>query len=159
MTGQTRVLLALLCVTVALTPSLVAQQSTSPDAAKTATIRRFLELTGAAQLSVRAMEAMVPAQRAANPQIPAAFWDAFMARAKRNVNQLVDSLVPIYAAHFTQPQLEQLLRFYESPDGRHLIEVQPLITQASIEVGQRWGATIGRQVAESLTAGGGKPPN
>ena len=159
MTFSHRTVIASLFTLTALTAPLTAQQGQSPEAAKIATTRRLLELTGAAQLSVRAMEVMVPAQRAANPQIPAAFWDAFMVRARRDVPQLVDSLAPIYAAHFTQAQLDELVRFYESPVGRHLTEVQPLITQESFEVGQRWGALIGRAVAESLAQGGRKPPN
>ena len=148
-----------LLLALALAAPLSAQKNAAPDAAKTAVIRRLLELTQSAQLSLRAMEVMVPAQRAANPQIPAAFWDAFLARARRDVHQLVDSLVPIYAAHFTQAELEELVRFYQSPMGRRLTQMQPLITQESIEVGQRWGAMIGREVADSLMAAGSKPPN
>jgi hypothetical protein len=150
-----------LLLALALAAPLGAQKNASPDAAKTATIRRLLELTQSAQLSLRAMEVMVPAQRAANPQIPAEFWDAFLARARRDVHQLVDSLVPIYANHFTQAELEELVRFYQSPIGRRLTELQPAITQESIEMGQRWGALIGRAVADSLMAAGAgrKPPD
>ncbi len=100
---------------------------------------------------------MVPAQRAANPQIPGAFWDAFLARARRDLPQLVDSLVPVYAAHLSQAELDQLVRFYESPLGKHLSEVQPQILQESMQVGQTWGGVIGRQVGESLSRSGVKP--
>ncbi len=82
-----------------------AQQTRAPvDPATAATIRRLLDLTGAANTAVRSMEAMMPAQRAANPQIPAAFWDAFLAHARREIPQLVDTLIPIYASHFTRPE-------------------------------------------------------
>ena len=138
-------------------PALAQRRPASVDPAKASTIRRLLELTGAARLAMSGMEAMVPAQRAANPQIPAAFWDAFLARARRELPQLVDSMVPIYASHFSQAELEQLVRFYESPLGKRLNEVQPLIVQESMETGQRWGATIGRAVGESLARGGVKP--
>src|SRR5689334_19455266 len=83
-----------------LTAPVLAQQRPGPvDPGKATTIRHLLDLTGAARLALSGMEAMVPAQRAANPQIPAAFWDAFLARARRGLPQLVDALVPIYAAH------------------------------------------------------------
>jgi hypothetical protein len=137
-----------------------AQQSRgSVDATTTATIRHLLDLTGASKVALRGMDATVPAQRAANPQIPAVFWDAFLARAHRDISQLVDSLVPIYAAHFTQPELDQLVRFYESPIGRHLAELQPVIAEESIKAGQRWGAAIGRGVGDSLARAGVKPQN
>src|SRR5439155_22378005 len=69
------------------TPVLAQQNPASVDPAKASVIRHLLELTGAARLAMRGMEAMVPAQRAVNPQIPSAFWDAFLARARRDVRQ------------------------------------------------------------------------
>src|SRR5689334_8979339 len=143
-----------------LTTPVVAQRGPGAvEPAKVTTIRRLLDLTGAARLALSGMESMVPAQRAANPQIPGAFWDAFIARARRTLPQLVDSLVPVYAAHFNQMELDQLVRFYESPLGKHLSEVQPLILQESMQAGQSWGAVIGREVGESLARSGVKPPN
>jgi hypothetical protein len=141
-----------------LTTPVLAQQRPGPvDPAKATAIRRLLDLTGAARLALSGMEAMVPAQRAANPQIPGAFWDAFLARARRGLPQLVDSLVPVYASHFSQADLDQLVRFYASPLGKHLSEVQPLILQESMQVGQNWGAVIGREVGESLGRSGVQP--
>ena len=127
------------------------------DSATAVTIRRLLELTGAAKLALQTMETMLPAQRAAMPQIPAAFWDAFLAHARRDILMLVDSLIPVYAAHFSRADLEALVQFYESPVGRRLSEVQPMITQESMQVGQRWGAALGREVGDSLARAGAKP--
>lgn len=155
-----RTLMMVSLAAVVLAAPLAAQERrASVDAATTATIRHLLDLTGASKVALRGMDATVPAQRAANPQIPAVFWDAFLARAHRDISQLVDSLVPIYASHFTRPQLDQLVQFYESPIGRHLAEVQPLITEESIQAGQRWGGAIGRGVGDSLAHAGVKLQN
>jgi hypothetical protein len=132
-------------------------QRPSVDPATATTIRRLLDLTGAAKLALQSMEQMMPSQRAANPQVPAAFWDAFLAHARRDVPHLVDSLVPVYAAHFTKSELDQLVRFYESPLGRRLSAVQPQITQESMQVGQRWGAIIGTAVGDSLARAAARP--
>lgn len=150
--------LAIACCGVLLgaTPS-SAQQRRAPDPATAATVRRLLTMTGAARLSVTSMESMIPAQRQANPQIPVAFWDAFLAHARRDTTKLIDLLVPIYAAHLTRPELEELVRFYGTPVGRRLAAVTPLITQESIQAGQTWGAEIGKQVADSLAQAGMKP--
>jgi len=57
---------------------------------------------------------MIGAQRNANPQIPPEFWDVFMAHARRDTTKLIDMLVPIYAAHLTRSELDELVRFYTS---------------------------------------------
>jgi uncharacterized protein len=135
----------------------VGAQRASVDPGTATTIRRLLDLTGAAKLALQSMEQMLPSQRAANPQVPAAFWDAFLAHARRDVPQLVDSLIPVYAAHFTKAELDQLVQFYESPLGRRLSAAQPRVTQESMQVGQRWGARIGGEVGDSVARAAAKP--
>jgi hypothetical protein len=135
-------------------PAPAGAQQQPVDPATAETVRRLLELTGAGRLAIQTMETMLSAQRQAMPQVPAVFWDVFMAHARRDIPQLVDSLVPVYAAHFTLAQLQELVRFYESPLGRRLAEMQPLIAQESMQVGQRWGALIGAQVGDSLGRAG-----
>jgi hypothetical protein len=139
-------------------PALAQQPSRTADSVKAATVRRLLQLTGSTEAAVRSMEAVIPAHRAASPQIPAAFWDAFIARVRHDLPQLVDSFVPIYASRFTQTELDQLVQFYESPLGKHLIEVQPEMFQEGFEIGRRWGALIARQVTDSLRAADKGPP-
>ncbi len=139
---------------------LSAQQSPPPvDSATATTIRQLLAITGTGKRMVQGIETMVPAQRASNPRIPAAFWNAFLAHARQDTTQLMELLIPIYASHLTKAELEGLVRFYQTPLGRRLAEALPLITQESMQAGQSWGAGIGRQVAESLAQNGVPFPN
>jgi hypothetical protein len=157
---MTRIGSVLLALSIFVAPPAPSQQNSTPvDSATASTIRHLLSLTGSAKLALRGMEAMVPAQKAANPRIPGAFWDAFLARARRDTAQLVELLVPIYAAHLTRSELEDLVRFYQTPLGQRLAQALPLISQESIQAGQGWGANIGRQVAESLAQSGVAFPN
>ena len=149
-----------LAISIFLVSPVVSQQNSTPvDSGTAATIRHLLSITKSAKLAIQGMEAMIPAQRAANPRIPAAFWDAFLARARQDTAHFVELLIPIYAAHLSRAELENLVRFYEDPLGRRLAEVLPLIYQESIQAGQGWGANIGRQVAESLAQSGVAFPN
>src|SRR5688572_27165321 len=72
---------------------------TTPE--KEAAIRRILAVTKTADLILTTIEAGLPAQGAANPGIPAVFWDRFAARARAESRTLIDSLVPIYDRLFT----------------------------------------------------------
>ena len=145
-----RLLLALACVVLVAGPAAAQQKVQAVSSAKMALIRRILVLTHAGDMTISAMEVAIPAQRAANPQIPAEFWTEFSARARRDIAQLLERLIPIYDANFSEAQLQQLVQFYESPLGRHLVSVQPAVTMQSIQAGQQWGAEIGAEVARDL---------
>ena len=135
-------------------PAAMSAQQTAVAPAKVALIRRVLELTKVADVAVSAMEAAIPSQRLANPQIPAEFWGEFMTCAGREIPRLLDLLVPIYDAQFTTAQLEQLIEFYQSPAGKRLVAVQPAIAVQSMQAGQEWGARVGSQVVADLARRG-----
>lgn len=90
--------------------------------------------------------------------IPTEFWDEFAVRARREMPRFIEQLVPIYAAHFSTAQLQQLVAFYESPLGRHLADAQPHVTVESMQAGQLFGAALGAEVAQDLARKGVRMP-
>ena len=155
-----RAVLAALCglVVIASTAHGQAQPSRPADAAAAASARKLLGASGATRLMLGNLESMIASQRQSSPQIPAAFWDAFLAHARRDTTQLIDMLVPIYASHLTQSELEELVRFYTSPIGQRLTAAQPTIFKESMAAGETWGEQIARMVGDSLQKAQGTPP-
>jgi hypothetical protein len=145
-------------VVIASTAHAQAQPSRPADAAAAASARKLLAASGATRLMLGNLEAMIASQRQNSPQIPAAFWDAFLAHARRDTTQLVDMLVPIYASHLTPSELEELVRFYTSPIGQRLTAAQPTIFKESMAAGETWGEQIARAVGDSLQKAQGNPP-
>jgi hypothetical protein len=121
---------------------------------KAAAIRRLLRVTGASELMVTSIETSMPAQKAANPQIPEVFWEEFAARLRADVDGFIELLVPLYDKYLTLDEIRQLIDFYESPLGRRLVEVQPTLAAESMLAGQQWGARLGMEVAADLAARG-----
>ena len=137
---------------VALPVSLLAQGpgSKAPDAERLKIARRFVQASGAEAIILKSIELTLPAQRAQRPTIPQEFWDRFVAKAQADVGVLVDSLAPVYAARFSKAELEQLLAFYESPVGRHVVAQQPSVAQESQQLGVRWGTRLGAAIAVEM---------
>lgn len=127
-------------------------KATESDSASLA--RQILQLTKAADLVVTGIVTAVPAQRLANPKIPGEFWDEFVVRATQEAPKLVEMMVPLYQASFTTSQLQELVAFYQSPLGRHLVAVQPTLAAGGMQAGQRWGAQIGAAVGQDLAKRG-----
>lgn len=147
--------LALAVVAIVALPAAAAAQSDAD--LRRAAAREVIHASGADSAAVHAIEIALPAQRAANPQVPAAFWDEFLLRARKKLPELIDSLAPIYAGHFTLAELQQLRAFYESPIGRRLVAEQGGLQEQSTRIGQRWGAILGADVAADLTRQGKLP--
>lgn len=131
-----------------------AQSPTAPEAEKVAIIRQILEVTHAAEQVTSAIETSVPAQRAANPRIPAVFWDRFLAQTRARRGEFVDSLIPLYSRSFDLADLKAMLELYQSPFGQRLLQIQPRVMQESMLLGQRWGARVGADIGQQLAAEG-----
>jgi hypothetical protein len=128
------------------------------DSTKVALIRQLLDETHAVDLAVTAMETSLPAQRAANPRIPAVFWDRLLALVQARRDTLANLFVEIYDRHFSSAELQQMLAFYLSPVGRKLLGEQPAIVRESIIAGQAWGAQLGEEVGRQLAKEGVQVP-
>jgi uncharacterized protein len=62
------------------------------------------------------------------------------------VDELIDMSARIYASHFTEPELRQLLAFYQSPVGRKAIVEEPKALDESMASGGQWGENLSDEV-------------
>ena len=153
------VLIALAAASLSTRAGAQASQTGTPrDAAKVAVIREILTMTRAADQAIFAMETSLPAQRAANPNIPAVFWDRFMAQARARKGELEEEIIGVYDRHFSTEELKQLVAFYRTPIGAKMLQVQPSVVQESMMAGQAWGQRIGMDVGQQLAKEGVKVP-
>ena len=120
------------------------------DANQLGLAKRLVQASGAEAIIMKSLELALPAQRAQNPTINPEFWNRFTAKARAEVRVLVDSLAPIYGRRFSKAELEQLVAFYESPVGRHVVADQGDIAQESQELGIRWGTRLGAAIAVEM---------
>ena len=139
-------------------PTRTHAQSSAPalpsDSAKVSVIRQLLSETHAVDVAVSAMETSLPAQRAANPRIPAVFWDRMTAAVHKRIGDLENILIVVYDRHFSIEELQQILAFYRSPVGQKLMSEQPALVRESMLAGQEWGGRLGAEVAQQLAAEG-----
>ena len=131
-------------------------QSPAADTEKARLIKQLLGKARVADQAIQAMEQQLPAQRAANPRVPALFWDRFIEQARARRAELEDGYATLYDRHFTTDEVRQLIAFYDTPVGRRFLEVQPTLLREGIAMGQEWGQRIGAEVGRTLAAEGVK---
>jgi len=68
------------------------------------------------------------------------------------VNELVDGAARIYASHFTEAELKQLLVFYQSPLGQKMITEEPKSLDESMANAGKWADNLSLEVIDSMRA-------
>ncbi len=62
------------------------------------------------------------------------------------VSELVDATARMYAQHFTEAELKQLLAFYQSPVGKKAIVEEPKVLDEAMAYAGSWGDNLSQEV-------------
>lgn len=68
------------------------------------------------------------------------------------VDELMDNAARIYASHFTEQELRQLLALYQSPLGEKIINEEPKALDESMAAAGSWGDGFSHDVIERMRA-------
>jgi uncharacterized protein len=68
------------------------------------------------------------------------------------LSELVDAAARIYAGHFTEQELKDLLAFYQSPLGKKAIAEEPKALDESMNYAGTWADNLSLQVIDSMRA-------
>jgi uncharacterized protein len=110
--------------------------------------RTFLELTHTDALGRHMVDQIVRQVRPDLPNVPATFWDDFVKNV--DARAILDDLAPVYEKHFTPDELAELVKFYQSPVGRKLVQVQPQLNRDTLKAGQAFGTRVTKDLMRQL---------
>ena len=139
-----KILILLLIATVSLT--LQAQSKTYPE-----TLKKYMEASGSLAAFKSAITTMMGSFKNMNSSVPEEVWKEFEAEfQKTSVDDLVNMLTPVYEKHITETEMNEIIRFYNSPVGKKLAEKTPPIMEESMAIGQTWGQAVAQKVMAKL---------
>lgn len=152
-------LLIAIALTLASLP-LNAQEAEIPPEKRTA-LRQLMFVTGATQIveqfSDIFIQQMTQTLQSSRPDLPVRAFTVLGEEVQQVIAEEIEGgsletlFMPIYDKYFTLEEVRGLLEFYESDIGRKSIEVLPMLTQESVQVGQAWGASIGPKIGQRVT--------
>jgi hypothetical protein len=135
----------------------VAQAQDKPTAAATATANELIKVTGATTLFNPLIAGVV--EQAKIPflqQNPALAGDLneiatkIRADLAPRFSELTDEVARLYATHFTEQELKDILTFYKSPVGQKLLAQQPQIIDSSMKFAQSWANKLSEEVVAKM---------
>ena len=85
------------------------------------------------------------------PNVPADALDAIQAEVEKTaLDDLITMMAPVYEKQLTKTDLEEIIKFYETPIGKKLAAAKPLIMQGSRQIGQQWGQQVVMKIQKML---------
>ena len=136
-------------------------QKLADEQAKERDIRRLLISMDSGKIGAQIMDQMFSTiRRSMRQQVPQEIWDDLIAEFKIEFSpeKLVELNLPIYAKHYTHDEIKQLIAFYESPLGKKMTSVTPLIVKEGYDVGVAHGRQVLQKIYQKLERKGYKPP-
>ena len=67
-----------------------------------------------------------------------------------SINDLSIMLSPVYSKYYSKEELESLIAIYKTPVMQKYVSNTPELLKESMTIGQAWGASIGKKVADEL---------
>jgi hypothetical protein len=127
------------------------------DAAGIATAKQILSMTGATAVFNPLIAGVVEQARllylGQNPAL-APDLNQIAAQIRKDLqprfSELTDEIAKLYADAFTDSEMKEILAFYQSPIGKKLIEVQPKMTEASMNFAQNWANKLSEEVTARM---------
>jgi len=65
-------------------------------------------------------------------------------------SELTNEVARLYATHFTEQELKDMLAFYKSPTGKKMLVQQPDVINASMKFAQDWANKLSEQVTAQM---------
>jgi uncharacterized protein len=118
-------------------------------------VEYLIRMTGAAAAGEAISDALLEQLPPTFPDAPPEFWVGLAKRFKPD--EFVAVVVPIYAKHFSQAEVRQMIAFNETPLGQKMINVMPTVELETMRAADEWGTKIGAGVVADLRAAGYAP--
>ncbi|MBN8555517.1 MAG: DUF2059 domain-containing protein [Deltaproteobacteria bacterium] len=113
-------------------------------------INELMKVTDAEGMGRAAWKQMLEAYQDHFKEVDAKVWKDLEKEA--NFRELVDSMIPIYDKHFTNDEVEALLKFYKSPAGAKYVKEMPMVQMEAFTIGEAWARKLSDRVMAKIEA-------
>jgi uncharacterized protein len=78
--------------------------------------------------------------------------DDLIKQYSARTSELLNDAARIYASHFTEPELKELLTFYQSPLGQKVIIEEPKAAEESMTMAGSWADKLSEEIIDKMRA-------
>jgi hypothetical protein len=125
----------------------------APNDDLTKEIKKLLSITNSMNTAVVVMKATIESQRKSqNVQLPEEFYTRFIAAIDNGQigGMLENVIIKIYRQKFTKEEMQEVIKFYESPVGKKMAAESAFIASSSSTEGEKIGQYVALKIIEGL---------
>ena len=124
---------------------------TSFEAEKHAKIEKLIELSGSAEQFDLMMEKMYAQYRLMMPEVPGEMWTILQEEMNgKAIKELLRSMIPVYAKHYSDEDIEAMIGFYESEAGQRMVAKMPAMAEDIAVISATWGQQFSGRILERI---------
>jgi uncharacterized protein len=127
------------------------------DPARIAAARQLMDVTGAAKQFDAVMPMMMqqfeplflrlaPGHEKEIKEVLAGLLSKFSERK----SELFEKIAGLYSEKMTAEDMKDLAAFFSTGTGARFIQLQPVLVQGSMAIGQQWGQQLGREIDKEM---------
>lgn len=115
------------------------------------TLKKFFEVSGNKATADVALEQMIEIFKPQYPNIDSKTWKKiYQDVVQKSMNQFIEMNIPIYQKHLSKSDLDEIIKFYQSPVGQKFSERNALITKEVMSISQKWGMELSKKLIEEI---------
>lgn len=117
------------------------------------TLKKMFQVSGAEDTYATVIGSILDIFRAQHTEVSPNVWDELESELNRSaIDDLAEMLVPVYSKYISEKDLQEVIAFYETPVGKKYAQYNPVITQESMQIGEKWGAQLAEDIVKRIEA-------
>jgi hypothetical protein len=117
----------------------------------TKSLQKMFEVSGTEESYKAAIKQMFTMFKKQYSNVKTEIWGELEKEfSQKSINEITEMFAPAYLKYMTKEDLDDLIKFYESPLGEKFAKNTPLIMQETMQIGQEWGMKIGEDFAKKM---------
>jgi ankyrin repeat protein len=112
-------------------------------------IRKLIVLLGGLDMQKRNVQEELASWHEKTPQARSEDGEALAKEvSEKEIQGLIDKLVPVYDKYLTDEDVSEMLKFYESPTGKRVAQAMPQMREESRRVTLEWRQSLAKKVTD-----------
>ena len=124
--------------------------SAQPDEAKRKDIEKYLEVSNQKDQFIQMIDLMLEQYTEMLDVVSSSTWVAVREKIIDDLDSVLKLYIPVIDKYYTSEDVKELIKFYESPIGKKMNSVTPLMNEDLFIIGTNWGEKLAEDIMNEL---------